>query len=50
VEQDGHATRAREVIEAYLRTSAAGPPRQCAACGEDNPPAFEVCWSCATPL
>lgn len=22
---------------------------RCAGCGEDNPPSFELCWSCQTP-
>jgi len=50
VEQDAHAPRAREVIEAYLHSSASGPPRTCPACGEENPPAFDLCWSCGAVL
>jgi len=50
VEQDAHAPRAREVIEAYLHSSASGPPRTCPACGEENPPAFDLCWSCGAGL
>ena len=41
--------RARERIEAF-RTTAVGPPRRCPACGEENPPAFELCWACGKGL
>ena len=41
--------RAREAIEAF-RGAAAGPARRCPACGEENPPAFELCWSCGKGL
>ncbi|MBK8163939.1 MAG: DUF2007 domain-containing protein [Gammaproteobacteria bacterium] len=38
--------RARAIIEGFERT----PPRQdswhCTACGEENPPTFEMCWKC----
>lgn len=27
-----------------------GPDRCCPACGEPNPPAFELCWSCGVDL
>lgn len=27
-----------------------GVERPCAACGEENPPSFEVCWSCDADL
>jgi hypothetical protein len=41
--------RAREAIEAF-RASATGPSRRCPSCGEENPPAFELCWSCGKGL
>jgi hypothetical protein len=50
VENPGDAPRARDLIDEYLRASPAGPPVRCPKCGEENPPAFEVCWSCGTPL
>ncbi|MBL0143109.1 MAG: DUF2007 domain-containing protein [Betaproteobacteria bacterium] len=40
---------AREAIEEFRR-AAAGPSRKCPACGEENPPAFELCWSCGCGL
>lgn len=27
-----------------------GVERPCPSCGEENPPSFEVCWSCAADL
>ncbi|MDP2311332.1 MAG: zinc ribbon domain-containing protein [Pseudomonadota bacterium] len=27
-----------------------GPPHTCPKCGEENPPAFELCWRCGTDL
>jgi hypothetical protein len=41
--------RARAVL-AEFRAQAQGPSRPCPACGEDNPPAFETCWSCGRSL
>lgn len=41
--------RAREAIAA-IRARAAGPARTCAGCGEENPPAFDLCWSCGRAL
>jgi hypothetical protein len=41
--------RARKVFEGFERPSSAASPRRCAACGEENPPAFEICWNCAAP-
>lgn len=35
---------------AEFRSGPAGPARPCPACGEENPPAFDLCWSCGTPL
>ncbi|MBK8325418.1 MAG: DUF2007 domain-containing protein [Betaproteobacteria bacterium] len=41
--------RARESLEAFRR-EASGPGRPCLACGEENPPAFELCWACGKSL
>ncbi len=41
--------RARAVIEEFQRSSP-DPARPCPACGEENPAAFEVCWSCGRNL
>jgi hypothetical protein len=41
--------KARAAVEAF-RAEASGPGRPCPACGEENPPAFELCWSCGVGL
>jgi len=41
--------RARESLEAFRREGS-GPARPCPSCGEENPPAFELCWSCGNSL
>jgi hypothetical protein len=46
---DDDAARALAALEAF-RISGAGDSRRCAACGEENPPAFEVCWACGKGL
>jgi hypothetical protein len=50
VEDDDDALRAREVIEAFIRTPPAGPGVKCPACGEENPASFDLCWSCGGGL
>jgi hypothetical protein len=50
VENPGDAARARELIDAYHRSSPTGPALRCPKCGEENPPSFELCWSCGTGL
>jgi hypothetical protein len=49
VDDPDNATRAREVIEAFVRRSPAGNVK-CPACGEDNPASFDLCWSCQAGL
>ncbi len=49
VEDPRNEARARELIEEFVRSSS-GPSRPCPACGEDNPPAFDLCWSCGKGL
>ena len=41
--------RARRALDEF-RALGAGPARRCPACGEDNPPAFDLCWACGTSL
>jgi hypothetical protein len=41
--------RARRALEEF-RAQGSGPARRCPACGEDNPPAFELCWACGKSL
>ena len=49
IEDPRDEDRARQAIEAFRRAGD-GPPSRCPACGEENPPAFEVCWSCGQGL
>ena len=39
-------TAARALIENFQRASATDSVRPCSQCGEENPIAFELCWSC----
>jgi hypothetical protein len=50
VDRDPDAALARELIERYVTASPQGPSRACPKCGEDNPPAFELCWHCGAAL
>lgn len=38
--------RARQIVAEFERTRADGETWRCPRCGEDNGPAFEICWSC----
>jgi hypothetical protein len=49
VDDERHAERARELIDAFQRTPA-GPSVACPKCGEENPSSFELCWACGTGL
>lgn len=43
------AARAKELLsKAHLH--AAGPPRTCPRCNEENPGNFDSCWSCQADL
>ena len=50
VERDDETARARELIDGYFRRTETGPPIRCAACGEENPASFELCWNCGKGL
>jgi hypothetical protein len=50
VDRDDDAPRARQLIDTFLRASAGGPARTCPRCGEENPPAFDLCWNCGASL
>lgn len=49
LEEPRDEERARRALEEF-RAQGAGPARRCPACGEDNPPAFDLCWSCGASL
>ena len=50
VENPTDAERARGLIDEYLRSSVTGPAVACPKCGEENPPSFDLCWSCGAGL
>ena len=49
LENPADESRAQDSLAAF-RAEASGPGRPCPSCGEENPPAFELCWSCASGL
>ena len=43
--------RACDVLAAHEADARrTGPPSFCRACGEENPPGFELCWHCGAAL
>lgn len=52
VKDSRHVFMARAVLEEYLKRKAkpVTGERSCAACGEQNPENFEVCWKCRRPF
>jgi len=42
--------RAAAVLDAFRNAPAAAAARRCAACGEDSPENFQVCWNCGASL
>ena len=50
VDDPRDAERASALVTAFLTPAPAGPAVTCPACGEENPPAFDLCWSCGAGL
>ena len=50
VDRDGDEPRARSFIARCMAAGSSTAVKPCAACGEENPLAFEVCWNCAAML
>lgn len=48
VMEDEDYERATEILKSHVRAAEqpTGADWKCAACGEENPGTFEVCWSC----
>lgn len=46
----GNRSRADRIVAAFERRESSGPAGLCPACGEENPPGFELCWRCGGPL
>jgi hypothetical protein len=47
---DRDATRARDLVRQFERPQAPPGARRCAACGEENPGNFQVCWHCGAEI
>ncbi|MCC7548704.1 MAG: DUF2007 domain-containing protein [Burkholderiales bacterium] len=47
-EQD--LVRAAALLDAFQRSAPATGTRTCAACAEDSPSNFQICWNCGAPL
>jgi hypothetical protein len=43
---DGTQLLRAKGLLAAIEDEAAGPDWRCAACGEENPASFDVCWKC----
>jgi hypothetical protein len=50
VDNDDDTLRAKEIIDAYLRSSPSGGSVKCPNCGEENPASFDLCWNCGAGL
>ncbi len=50
IAQEHQERHARTVITEYESQPALTTLKHCAACGEQSPGEFELCWSCAAPL
>jgi hypothetical protein len=50
VVHDRDVTAARSLIETMEATASSDASQRCAACGEDNPAGFELCWQCGAAL
>jgi hypothetical protein len=46
LENEKDEARANEIIGNYQHTAVSNIVRPCSHCGEENPLAFETCWSC----
>ena len=50
VMEEADEARARTILAEFERPPVSREPTRCQACGEMNPPAFEICWQCGKPL
>lgn len=50
IENPAHATRAKEIVAAYLEPAPPGAPQRCPKCGEESPSSFDICWACGAHL
>jgi hypothetical protein len=50
IEREADRERARRIVEAYQAKPVDAGVRYCAACGEQSPGNFHVCWNCGATL
>ncbi|HVU02479.1 MAG TPA: DUF2007 domain-containing protein [Polyangiaceae bacterium] len=52
IKDDRDLFMSRAVLREYLARKQAAPTgeRRCAACGEESPANFDLCWSCREPF
>jgi hypothetical protein len=50
IEDDRDVQRARTIIHQYQSTPVNTATRKCAACGEESPANFDLCWNCGAKL
>lgn len=46
----GDLERASQLFERFERPAPSARSSGCAACGEENPAGFEICWNCSAPM
>lgn len=49
IADEGLYERARQIVSEIEQTAPDENTWRCPRCGEDNGPAFELCWSCGEP-
>jgi hypothetical protein len=50
IEEERDLPRARQVVATYESAAATTSISRCAACGEESPGDFSICWQCQQPL
>ena len=50
LERECDRERADVVLRSIEADAGAAPPQRCAACGEESPGNFDLCWNCGRSL
>lgn len=48
--ENTQVARARAILKEFEDSPVTLTAQQCGACGETNPPGFEICWYCGSAL
>ncbi len=48
--EEADEPRARRIVAEFEKPPTSKDTTRCGACGELNPPAFEICWRCGQAL